>query len=72
MFVMGSLAAEMETSAAFCAGLVDHVCQFDKKKGGQKKYEFDRDFEQLKLEFQSTLGAGAPPVDTKILRRGCS
>lgn len=52
---------EMETSAAFCAGLIDHVCQFDKKKGGEKKCQYDRDFDQLKIEFQSILEAGGPP-----------
>lgn len=37
MFVMGTLASELDTSPSFCAALIDHVCQFDKQRNGRKK-----------------------------------
>lgn len=86
IFVMGTLAAEMDTSPAFCAALIDHVCQFDKKKGGQKKYELDRDFVVLSyrlvccvIDFSCTLLLDAAqtatgrvnwPVHSQMLAEG--
>lgn len=66
--VLEGLAREMDISFSFCSGLIRYYCRVKLDARGDAEFSYERNFDELRAQFQENMRIGAMPFREQYLK----